>query len=110
LKFDILVLEFIWTLSQTTYFGTNPIQADSDKKLVKVYYLCHPLYGKEVEVIAHCCRANNHFYILSFFGNSKVYMPTWMADPFICQQFCIEKEPHCSLTALRSLKEYLDCF
>ena len=100
----------IWNKSQTTYFGTNTKQADSDQKLTKVYYFCHPLYGKEVEIISHANRANDHFYIISFFGNSKVYLPTWMADPLVCQQFCIEKEPNCSLAALQSLREYLDCF
>lgn len=85
-------------------------QAGIDKKLVKVYYFCHPLYGKEVEVIAHTTRADDHFYVISFFGKSKVYMPTWMADPIICQQLCIEKEPNCSLTTLHLLRKYLDCF
>lgn len=99
-----------WNLSHTTYFGTNSKQADGDKKLVKVYYFCHPLYGKEVEIIAHVTRANEHYYIISFFDNSKVYIPTWMTDPFICQQLCVEKEPNCSLNALRCLRKYLDCF
>jgi hypothetical protein len=103
-------LEFIWRLSHTTYFGTNPNQAGSDKQLIQVHYFCHPLYGKKVAIIAQAKRANDHFYIISFFDNSKVYLPTWMTDPLVCQQFCVEQEPSCSLTALQSLREYLDCF
>ena len=65
--------------------------AASDQQLINVYYFCHPLYGKEVEIISHAKRANGDFYIISFFVNSKVYLPTWMADPLIYQQFCIKK-------------------
>ena len=110
LGFVDCILFVFWCLQHTAYFAGNTKKADISQKSIKVHYICHPLYGKEVEIIGHSTKGNERFYIISFFDNSKVYLPVWMTDPLVCQHCVIQDEAICSLTALRSLKDLLNNF
>ena len=109
LNIGVCNLFVIWIKSQTTYFASKVNVESCDQETITVHYFCHPCFGKQVEIVGHLKRNNERYYIITFFENSKVFIPTWMTDPIFCQQLHLEKKPYCSLTALQSLSEYLDC-
>ncbi|NIT58260.1 MAG: hypothetical protein GWN00_19135, partial [Aliifodinibius sp.] len=91
---DIILFE-IWNLQHTTYFAGKAKQESGETESVKVYYPYHPLYGRELKVIRRCRRGDKRFYVVSFFDNTNIYLPTWMTDASICQHYVVQKAPYC---------------
>lgn len=77
-------------------------------EVLKVHYFCHPLYGKEVEVLERQRHGGEYYYLVLFFDNSRWLLPAWMTDEVICRALVVQARPVCSLSALRSLGEHLD--
>jgi len=99
-----------WNLPHTTYFAGKLKQGSGEPESIKVHYPYHPLYGQEVKVVRRWTKGNKRFYVISFFDNTNVHLPTWMTDALICQRYIVQKEPHCALAALRSLIDFFDHF
>jgi hypothetical protein len=96
------------TAIKTTRFGS--FSAGSTQKVVKIHYFCHPLYNKEVAVLYRFKKAGQHYYMVTLFDKTRAYLPEWMTDPISCQSCELQQQPVCSLSALYSLKKFLNRF
>ena len=93
------------TEKQTVRFVGS--SGNKSAKTVKIHYFCHPLYNEEVNFLYRIKRDGHYYYIIMLFDNSRVYLPEWMTDLFVCKTHELKEKPVCSLDALSSLHKFL---